>query len=515
MQKKQLHTQKKLFYPQRCTKEVLLSHNEPARKGTEIVILVAGVKGILMILKKIFLFVLVITTVSNISAQTTQIYNIDSLKQILSTNLHDTNRIWALNNLGRNIQTSDTTLLLAKQALELCHRIGFKKGEAEAYANIGYWFNTRGNYPKALESYLRSIQLSESVNYEPGLKRSFNSISTVYIYIKDYKTSLLYARKARGLSIRQNDLFTLALSASWMAKAFIELQQYDSALKYAQESYEAALKRKDPFPLYMATARLGEVNDAENNHSLALEYFRLSLLNSRRDGRYFRIAGALQQLADEFKKIGPRDSSLWYAQQTFKISKDENLMATLFSSSLLLSELYEGVDNTEGLRYHKLALAAQDSLFSQEKNHEIEALNFTETLRQQEMEVARKQAEVNRKNNLQYAGIAFGLVVFLILFLLLSHSIVARPGLIKFLGVLALLIVFEFINLLLGPLVDSITDHSPILMLVTMVCIAALLIPVHNHLDKWVTQKLVEKNKRIRLAAAKKIIASLEPGQDD
>ena len=50
-------------------------------------------------------------------------------------------------------------------------------------------------------------------------------------------------------------------------------------------------------------------------------------------------------------------------------------------------------------------------------------------------------------------------------------------------------------------------------MLITMVCIAAILIPVHHQLDKWVTQKLVEKNKRIRLAAAKKIIASLEPEQ--
>ena len=130
--------------------------------------------------------------------------------------------------------------------------------------------------------------------------------------------------------------------------------------------------------------------------------------------------------------------------------RTENLPATLLSSSLLLSELYEGVDNTESLYYHKLALAAQDSLFSQEKNQQVEALRFSETLRQQEVEAARKQAEFERKNNLQYAGIAFGLIVFVIVFLLLSHSIIARPGLIRFLGVLALLIVFEFINLLSG-----------------------------------------------------------------
>ena len=465
-------------------------------------------------LVKILLGVLLVTNFSGISAQTIQTiqtYNIDSLKQVLSTDLHDTNRIWALNNLGRNIQNSDTILALAEQAIALSEPIGFTRGEAEAYNNIGLWFNQKGNYPKALQNYLKSIQLSESINYEAGLKRSFNSISTVYLYLKDYNTSLIYARKARSLSIKQHDLHVLALSCAWLSKAFLESHRNDSALKYAQESYEAAIKRKEPFPLYLATARLGEVNAIEGNHSVALEYLRLSLDNSKKDQRFFRIAGAHQQLANEFKNIGARDSCLFHARQAFNISKAENLPATLLSSSLLLSELNEGVDNTESLYYHKLALAAQDSLFSQEKNQQVEALRFSETLRQQEVEATRKQAEFERKNNLQYAGIAFGFIVFVIVFLLLSHSIIARPGLIRFLGVLALLIVFEFINLLLGPLIDRATARSPILMLITMVCIAAILIPVHHQLDKWVTQKLVEKNKRIRLAAAKKIIASLAP----
>ncbi len=97
--------------------------------------------------------VLLVTNFSGISAQTiqtVQTYNIDSLKQVLSTDLHDTNRIWALNNLGRNIQNSDTTLALAGQAIALSQRIGFIRGEAEAYNNIGLWFNQKGNYPKAL-----------------------------------------------------------------------------------------------------------------------------------------------------------------------------------------------------------------------------------------------------------------------------------------------------------------------------------------------------------------------------
>ncbi len=459
---------------------------------------------------KIFLIATVPFLFTDGLAQTFQTYNIDSLKLVLRTELHDTNRIWALNNLGRNIPNSDTIITLAEEAIALSRKIGFKKGEAEAYNNIGYWFNQQGNYPKALRSYLHSIQLSESVNFEAGLKRSFNSISTIYIYLKDYSAAIGYSEKARRLSIKLKDFQTLALATSWLSKAYLELHRTDSALRYAQLSYEIASRLNEPFSLYFATARLGEINAATGNYSLALEYLRMSLNFSKKDGRYFRISGVHQQLAMVFKSTGMRDSCLWHAQEAFLISKQQNLYGTLLSSSLLLSELYEGRNDSESLRYHKFALTAKDSLFSQEKNRQIADLSFNETLRQQELEAEKRQAAEDRKNNLQYAAIALGFVLFVILFLLLSHTIMANQTIIKFLGTLALLIVFEFMNLLLDPFIGSLSNNSPLLMLTIMVCIAALLIPVHQKLEKWITHKLVEKNNKIRLAAAKKTIATLE-----
>ena len=75
---------------------------------------------------------------------------------------------------------------------------------------------------------------------------------------------------------------------------------------------------------------------------------------------------------------------------------------------------------------------------------------------------------------------------------------------------IALLIVFEFLNLLLHPFLENVTHHTPVLMLVALVCIAALLVPLHHKIEKWATHRLVEKNKAIRLADAKKTIEKLE-----
>jgi hypothetical protein len=103
-----------------------------------------------------------------------------------------------------------------------------------------------------------------------------------------------------------------------------------------------------------------------------------------------------------------------------------------------------------------------------------------------------------------------GIVTFIILYLLLSRRIITNPKLIEFFGVVALLIAFEFLNLLLHPFLESITHHSPILMLLALVCIASLLVPLHHKIEKWAKIKLVEKNKKIRLASAKKTIEELE-----
>lgn len=52
-------------------------------------------------------------------------------------------------------------------------------------------------------------------------------------------------------------------------------------------------------------------------------------------------------------------------------------------------------------------------------------------------------------------------------------------------------------------------------MLLVLIAIGAMLVPLHHRLEKWMTKIMVEKNKKIRLAAAKKTIAKLEGEPDN
>jgi hypothetical protein len=162
------------------------------------------------------------------------------------------------------------------------------------------------------------------------------------------------------------------------------------------------------------------------------------------------------------------------------------------------------------LFYLEMAKAATDSGLTKEKRHQLQNLFFDEQLRQQELATAEFKAKEERKHDLQYAAIAIGLICFIILFFALSRSIIVKTKFIEFFGILGLLAVFEFINLFIHPYLEKATNHLPVLMLLVLITIGALLIPVHHRLEKWMTHIMVEKNKKIRLEAARKTINQLE-----
>lgn len=176
----------------------------------------------------------------------------------------------------------------------------------------------------------------------------------------------------------------------------------------------------------------------------------------------------------------------------------------------MIANIYEKSNCDSTLKYANIFQVANDSFFSKKANEQVEIMSAEYDLRQMELAASNEKEAENKKLNIQFALIALGIIIFLTLYLLLSRSFITSTQAIEFFGVLALLIVFEFLNLLLHPLLESITNHTPVFMLLALVCIASILIPIHHKLEKWATNKLIKKNKEVRLENAKKTIIKLE-----
>jgi ABC-type uncharacterized transport system permease subunit len=73
----------------------------------------------------------------------------------------------------------------------------------------------------------------------------------------------------------------------------------------------------------------------------------------------------------------------------------------------------------------------------------------------------------------------------------------AKPRAIGFMGLLGLLLLFEFIALLIHPYIEEWTHGILVLMLLILVAVGSLLVPMHHKLEHWLKEKLTHSHTHI------------------
>ncbi len=460
-------------------------------------------------MKKNLLLLFFTLSITNTQAQT---HEIDSLKQLLKKEKTDTGRVLILSDLAFKLAESkpDTAMTLAMQALELSRRIHYQKGEAISLNRIGNSYIVVNNYAKALAVWLEALKINEKINNPDGEHRNLNNIGTVYRDQGDYRLALRYLFKAKNIAEKLDNKDLISTVLVNLSMCYNYLMIYDSATLFALQSYNMATQINYPRMAGVALSELGDIYFKTGQPRLALTYSQLSFHLLRNSENYLNLSFAYLTVAKVFHQLNQKDSALFYAKASIAVANERSFTQEIHDGAKFLSRYYRNHNADSAFFYGDIAAAMNDSLFSQEKKQDMQRLVFDEKMRQQELEVKRLKDEEDRKHNLQYAGIAVALITFLILFFTLSRSILVKTKFIEFFCVLGLLAVFEFINLFIHPYLAHATNDSPVLMLLILIGIGALLVPLHHRLEKWITKIMVEKNKKIRLEAAKRTIKQLE-----
>jgi tetratricopeptide (TPR) repeat protein len=451
--------------------------------------------------------------VANMQIAFAQKTNIDSILQKAAIEKDDNKKFdLFISLIGTEINNEpkwciETGLKILNQS----QRENDKIGITVAYSFLGQGYRLLGNPVKALDYHHKAVVTAEKTNNLSLLAFAENQTGHIYRDREEYdKAKTIYLSSAAHADKGHNEKIK-AWAPSNLGGVYLAINNLDSSLMYSQRAYEIFVRLKiiDNNSGYLFT-NLGGVHSKLGNAQLAVSYF-TTAINKNQSSANIRYLNLLYNgLAEHYKRFNQPDSCAFYAKKAIAAVNNTAFFYLSSKPAKLLADMYEKTNCDSTLKYAKLLKIANDSLTSSKINQQILMMTFEEDLRQQELAAEKIKEVKQRKQNIQYALLALGIITFIISFLLLSRKHITNAKLIQFLGVVALLLVFEFLNLLLHPFLERITHHSPVLMLLALVCIAALLVPLHHKLEKWATHKLVEKNKAIRLAAAKKTINELE-----
>ena len=430
---------------------------------------------------------------NNINAQR---INIDTLNLMLKRVRADSTKSLIYARLCQEYSQSnpDTALYFAQQGLMLARSIGFVHGEAACLNVMAGTFSQTGNYVKALELNLQSLKKAESIGDEEMLYDDMTSVSAAYWNQQDNKKSLEYSLKAKNMAIANK------MDSSYVLNAYINLGDgfeknnlLDSARYYGMLSYGMAVKYGDTTEIGGALNVLGNTYSKLKQSNAAMAYFKEGIFFSTKANDFGTVCDHYLGIARLFQEGARNDSSLYYAKKALRVAEENHLSQFVLTAIDFLARFYRKAGTTDSAYVYLYQYSSlKDSMFSREKISQMQNLGYEENLRQQEIAAQKKRTHEQQIRNLQLLGIGIFIPVFFMIVLFLSRTKVS-PRVVEFLGILSLLLLFEFITDLIYPYVGNLTNENPIWEMLILVVIAAILEPLNNRLEHFVKQHLVHK----------------------
>ena len=421
----------------------------------------------------------------------------DSLGKLLVIEKKDSTRVNLMCQLARSVSVynPDTALTLSYHAISLARSIDYIEGESKALGILASTLRKIGNYPRALDLNIQKLKLEEKRKKPVDLAKVLMSIGVVYREQEEYRMALEYYSKADSV-IRQHTIKDLEYySALNIGDAYNLLNISDSAFSYFNKSLELAriFPEKEQVEDFIGTSmtglghsylKLGSYQNSLANYQTAIIY-----LQSANDDEI--LCEATLGLANLYKVLNIHDSSGYYAKMSLSIAKRDGFLSKELEAAEFLTDHYKSVKNIDSaFIYVSYVKSLNDSVNSKSKIRESQIISSNEHFRQLEMEEEKQQKKKHRFEQLQMLLIAIFIPGFFLVTLLLSRVNV-HIKLIRLLGVLSLLFLFEYLTLLLHPTVARLTHHTPIYEILIFVVLASLLIPLHHRLEHWLIHKLI------------------------
>jgi tetratricopeptide (TPR) repeat protein len=437
--------------------------------------------------------------------------NIDSLLPKITAEKNDSARYY----LAMSALTiSETNPVEDMHNSEIILRLGQKNNDLVCqvlgYCCLCYDYIAFGNKIKSLEFGIKANQAAEESKNDRLKTFAKAMLALTYLTMGDFEKAVAYNKDAIEAGTKYDTDIIYVCAVNDMGTIYLAMGKIDSALIYTQKAYELAINSGITYWLTSTYLQFGSIHAAMKNTSLALNYWNLALEEAKRIGSPKFASTAYNAIAQFYYNANQKDSAKLYATKAITSVTNTAFYTLNVDPAKLLLNIYRDTNIDSAFKYSEIYRAATDSLFNVRTLQQAQLMAVEEEARIAELKMEEEKEEDERKQNLEYTFIALGIVSFFMIFILFSRRHITNTNVIKFLSVVSLLIVFEFINLLIHPFLEKITHHSPLLMLISLVGIAAIIIPFHHKLEHWAVNKLIENNKRARLEAAKRTIEQLE-----
>ncbi|MBL7952559.1 MAG: hypothetical protein JNM62_12665 [Flavobacteriales bacterium] len=401
----------------------------------------------------------------------------------------------------------------AKEEFALAEQLGIDSLLATASQHLGDAFNGSADAALQLKYFYQGLHYAQRSGSADDIGTAQKQIATVYKTLGDLPRALGLLKQAVA-KVRSD--YQVNRTCCHLSDCYRLMGQQDSALYWAQRSNIITDPGSDPYAYARSYYMLGAAYAAKRERQLADVHFARAIEVADSFHVMIPLYGSLLGRGEMELEAGELPNAIADGRRALRVSGDGGNLEGLVGACDLLRRAFKASGQLDSAyRYYDLRVLYADSLINATNLNKLQNMAFAQELKEQEDAKLKAEEVAARSRNIQFGIIALIVITLGIFLLIFSRTSVVGAKAIKNLSLIALLLFFEFINLLLHPFLDRITNHSPILMLLCMAAIAGLLIPLHHRMEKLITNMLVSKNNRVRLEAARRTIEELEARPTD
>jgi len=290
-------------------------------------------------IKFLFIATFILSTITLFSQQNNLI---DSLEQCLKTAKADTNKINILDDLSWNLCYADQNKALqyAQQQLALSKKINYKKGEANAYVNLGSVSFLKGNLTDALKNFKIAYKLKIARGDKIGAAGLLNNIAMIYKQQGNYKQSIENIINAAKIFEQINDKSKMASAYNNIGAVYQELKNYQQSLYYFNKAKEIRVLIDEKDNLSATLNNIGNCYVLLNKYDEAFKYFDMALDAQKGINNKYIVARVLNSKATIYKTLKNYNKAIDLYKKSINIKETINDAEGLLAGYLNIGEIY-------------------------------------------------------------------------------------------------------------------------------------------------------------------------------
>ncbi len=329
---------------------------------------------------------------------------------------------------GLNIP-QDSIVSLFHKNLKAAEKISYELGMADAYSQLSLVYGYQGKYEESAKNTIKGIKIYEKLNQLDRVADYYAEMGYSMKY-RDLKQAIYYMQKGKAVAEANN--FEIELKDIYNNYGVLKEinNELDSALFYFNKGLEIKLKINDTIGIPYSWSNMAGVYGLQENYSKSKEYFNKSLQQRLVWADSLGIAENYTQLGEVFMAEKKWKDAIPLMHKSLPISLKKQYQNLTQYNFKMLSDIYKKLNNTDSaLYYFEQYSAVKDSVHSLKVQQSVAALNIefeTEKKQNQILEqraqLAEKDLEVRRKNNIIFGSLGLAILLGLIGYLFYSQQ---------------------------------------------------------------------------------------------